>query len=442
MAYERNAMMTREDRRPATGLLLDGRYRLAARIGSGGTGDVYRARDLRLGRQVAVKLIPEAPGATSRRFEGEARMLAGFVHPNLVRVLDAGEHEGQWFLVMELIDGESLASRLIRGPLSSEETARLGTSLASALAYVHERGVVHRDVKPANILLGNEGWVWLADFGIARLVDGVGTTAAGTVPGTLAYLAPEQAEGQLVEPAADIYALGLVLLECLTGERAFAGTASEITAARLTRGPAVPHDLDSGWASVIRTMTARAPGNRPSAPAVAGFLATMRTGGRLGAGRGASSAPPSSAPPPPLRSAPSAPSAPPLRPSPPSGSIKPGRAPPAPGPAACGSLQQPCRRRRPAWRGRGGWRSYLPARLRLRKERQQWQVRLRLRQRLTSRRWRVIRSYAGGRLGGPSASHPRSASHARSRSAGQPRDGEGEGPAPSQAPSAPPGAIR
>jgi serine/threonine protein kinase len=235
-------------------------------------GAVYRALDTRLDRAVAVKLLSGAPGADEQRFRAEVRTLARFVHPNLVRLLDAGEADGQLFLVMDLVEGTTLASRLSQGALSEEETAKVGTGVATALAYVHREGIVHRDVKPANILLDREGTAHLADFGIARLVDTTGMTATGLTLGTPGYLAPEQVQGATIGPPADVYALGLVLIECLTGQRAFAGTPAEVTAARLQRSPELPPRLDSDWRGMLASMTARAPNARIDASAVAAQL--------------------------------------------------------------------------------------------------------------------------------------------------------------------------
>ena len=275
---------------PFLNTLLDGRYRLDALLGRGGMGTVYEAVDTRLDRPVAVKVLRAAEGTDEARFATEVRALARFSHPNLVRLLDAGEveHSGG-YLVMELIEGETLARRLSRGPLPGRATARIAAGLAAALAYVHGRGIVHRDIKPANVLLDGEGVAHLADFGIARLLDTTGMTATGLTLGTPAYLAPEQVQGAEIGPEADVYALGLVLLECLTGRRAFEGTASEITAARLQRAPVIPATLGPAWREAIAGMTARYPADRPPAAVLEGvlrapLLAESPTAGALGGG--------------------------------------------------------------------------------------------------------------------------------------------------------------
>ena len=235
-------------------------------------GVVYRALDTRLNRPVAVKVLRDAEGADAARFETEVQMLARFVHPNLVRLLDAGDLDRRPFLVMDLVAGPTLAQRLSVGRLSSAETVTVGSGIAAALAYVHAAGIVHRDIKPANVLLDETGTAHLADFGIARLIDTTGLTATGLTLGTPAYLAPEQVQGGAIGPAADVYALGLVLIECLSGRRAFDGTPSEITAARLQREPELPAELNPAWRALLRSMTTRAPTERVAASDVATAL--------------------------------------------------------------------------------------------------------------------------------------------------------------------------
>ncbi len=255
--------------------MLADRYDLEDKIGTGGMADVYRATDRVLHRSVAVKVLRDtADSETDRlRFTAEARTLAQLSHVNLVMVLDAGTATDQPYLVMELVEGPTLSQRAQGSTLSPDEVAHIGAQLAEALAYAHERGIVHRDVKPGNVLLGTEGRVKLADFGIARLIgDTVRHTQTGHAIGTAAYLAPEQVLGEELTPAADVYSLGLVLLEVLTGERAYPGTPTEAALARLNRPPLVPQTLPASWRAILAEMTAREPAARPTAGQVAARL--------------------------------------------------------------------------------------------------------------------------------------------------------------------------
>ena len=261
--------------------VLDGRYRLGPRLGGGGAADVFRAEDERLARPVAVKLFRGDAAEQLQRHEAEMRTLASLEHPNLVSVYDAGttEDTDQPYLVMQLVDGPTLAEELRDGPLPADRVARYGAALADALAYVHAQGFVHRDVKPANVLLADDGRVHLADFGIARLVDSAHTTRTGEVLGTPAYFAPEQVAGEPLGAPVDVYSLGMVLLECLTGQRSFEGTAMEVAVARLARDPEVPDRLPAPWRRLLRAMTARDPAHRPSAAQVADALRAIAAGG-------------------------------------------------------------------------------------------------------------------------------------------------------------------
>ncbi|MBB2921689.1 serine/threonine-protein kinase [Cellulomonas cellasea] len=305
------------------GPVLADRYRLDDVLGQGGMATVHRAHDLVLDRDVAVKLFPPvAEGADElRRHQAEMRVLARLNHPGLVTLHDAGSVAAggplrQTYLVMELVAGRTLADRLHDGPMTPAHVAHLGRQVAEALVVVHAAGVVHRDIKPANVLLADAGdgpddrppgdghdpsacdrpgelRVKLADFGIARLSDGARLTVTGTTLGTASYLSPEQATGSAIGPASDVYSLGLVLLECLTGERAFTGTMLEAAAARLTSSPVIPGRFGSAWADVLGDMTARDPGHRPSAAEVAVRLAVL---GGEPAGAGALPAPTVAAP--------------------------------------------------------------------------------------------------------------------------------------------------
>jgi eukaryotic-like serine/threonine-protein kinase len=270
-----------------TGVLLGDRYRLRERVGRGGMADVYAGRDELLGRSVAVKVFrADSPTADDkRRVDAEVRTLASLRHPGLVTVFDAGtaqpplEHP---FLVMELVLGPTLGQHLAHAPIDAAGVARLAEQLAAALAYVHSQGVVHRDVKPANILLDTphagaaDFLVKLGDFGIARLVDSTRLTMDGTTLGTANYLSPEQVTADEVSTASDIYSLGLVLIECLTGQIAFPGTGVEAAVARLHKQPVVPTRFGGGWTQLLTAMTERDPALRPTARAVAQQLSAMQ----------------------------------------------------------------------------------------------------------------------------------------------------------------------
>ena len=258
----------------STGDLLDGRYRLGDLIGRGGMSDVFRATDEQGGDVVAVKVVRSADGEYATRLSQEARALRRFEHPGLVRLLDSGVTGDMAYLVMEYVDGVSLAETLRRGPLTPTDTANLGAALADGLAYVHERGVVHRDVKPANILIDTEGRARLADFGIARLVDTTTLTVVGTTLGTASYMAPEQLEDHQVGPGADVWSLGIVLLECLTGQRVYSGTPSEVIARRLAGPVPLPPSLPVPWKTLFGGMLDHRPDQRLHAAEVSALLAS------------------------------------------------------------------------------------------------------------------------------------------------------------------------
>lgn len=254
--------------------LLGDRYRLGACLGGGGMADVYRASDIRLERLVAVKVFRSGTDESGRaRFEEEARLLAGLNHPGLVPLYDAGAGDGELYLVMHLVSGETLSSTIARGPMPSGHVAEIGRQLAEVLGYVHDNGIVHRDVKPSNVLISQEGRVFLADFGISRLADAVGQmTGTGIIMGTATYMAPEQVRGDHVGFPADVYALGLVLLECVTGQVEYAGSGVETAVARLARQPHVPVGVPEPLGGLLRSMTALDPAQRPSAAECAAAL--------------------------------------------------------------------------------------------------------------------------------------------------------------------------
>jgi eukaryotic-like serine/threonine-protein kinase len=265
-----------------TATLLGGRYQLDGLIARGGMADVYRAGDLRLQRPVAVKMLRDAKQAP--RFDAEIHTLAQLRHPGIVSLLDAGTTpDGTPFLVLELRTEPTLEALLARGPLAPERVASIGRGLADALAYLHAQGVVHRDVKPGNVFVDEHDAVRLTDFGIARVAGAASLTATGFTMGTARYLAPEQLESRSVTPAVDVYALGLVMIECLSGEPAFAGTHAEMASARLVRAPALPPSTPAQWGALLGAMTSRDPELRPDAALVATELATVGAPVALGA---------------------------------------------------------------------------------------------------------------------------------------------------------------
>lgn len=203
---------------------LAGRYRLGEVVGRGGMGEVWSATDLRLDRAVAVKLLSaqmaSEPGVRDR-FDVEAHSAARLTHPNVVLVYDSGEEDGTPFLVMELLPGRTLADELTAGPLEPDRARRIGLEVLSALAASHQAGILHRDIKPGNVLLTTDGTAKVGDFGIAKSTEGLNLTSTGMIVGTAAYLAPERVTGTSASPQSDIYAVGVVLYEALSGRKPF-----------------------------------------------------------------------------------------------------------------------------------------------------------------------------------------------------------------------------
>ncbi|MER7850595.1 serine/threonine-protein kinase [Kitasatospora sp. NPDC096077] len=258
------------------GGLIDGRYRLAGPLGRGGMGEVWLARDLRLGRRVAVKFLPrghdpEEDAEAVARFHREAEVAAGLQHPGLVQVFDSGEQDGQLHLVMELLHGRDLATVLREeGPLPVRRAVELAAQAAEALSCAHRAGIVHRDVKPANLMLLPDDRVKVCDFGLAGFLRSVtGLTREGTVMGTPDYMSPEQCRGRQVDGRADLYALGCVLFALLTGEPPFPARQDvwavlrdhlETRPPRLAeRRPGVPAALDA----LVAELLAKNPADRP-----------------------------------------------------------------------------------------------------------------------------------------------------------------------------------
>ena len=220
------------------GQLLAGRYRLQELVGAGGAGRVWRAMDHVLERMVAVKLLrPEVVDdpLAAAAFLAEARSASRLSHPGIAQVHDYGRAGSADvpFLVMELVDGPSLSEVLAAGPLDPDRTMDVVAQVAAGLQAAHSAGVVHRDIKPANLLTSRHGQMKITDFGIASVIGSAPVTSAGTVIGTPAYLAPERAAGASATPASDVYSLGVVAFECLTGTRPFSGPASEVSSAHL-----------------------------------------------------------------------------------------------------------------------------------------------------------------------------------------------------------------
>jgi serine/threonine protein kinase/Tfp pilus assembly protein PilF len=247
-----------------------GTYEILSPLGAGGMGEVYRARDTRLGREVAVKVLPEAVASSSdrlARFEREARTVAGLNHPNIVTLFSVEDEDGIRFLTLELVDGQSLDRLVTPGGLPLSRVLELTIPLANALVAAHERGVIHRDLKPGNVMVTRDGWVKVLDFGLAKIAASegpdqgatIGATAGepisghGQVLGTVPYMAPEQIRGEAVDARSDIFALGIILYELATGRRPFAGaTPADVSSAILRDVPLpvlslrgdLPRDLD------------------------------------------------------------------------------------------------------------------------------------------------------------------------------------------------------
>jgi len=260
-----------------------GRYRIEDTLGHGGMAVVYVAVDAELGRRVAVKVLAEQLGTDwdfRRRFVREARLAARLSHPNVVQIYDAGEDDGRPFIVMELVSGETVADLIARrGKLPPEEAAALARQAAVGLQHAHDAGLVHRDVKPQNLIVRDDGVLKIADFGIARAAESTRFTQVGTVLGTAAYLAPEQALGNETGPEADIYSLGAVLYELLTGRAPHEFESLADLAMQHREGTIVPvRDLEPNVSPSLEALVmrclAREPRFRPdSAGEVAASLA-------------------------------------------------------------------------------------------------------------------------------------------------------------------------
>jgi serine/threonine-protein kinase len=255
-------------------VLLAGRYRLDSRIAVGGMGEVWRGTDTVLSRPVAVKLLrtqyAQYPEILAR-FRSEGRHAGSLSHPAIARVYDYGEDASgpePAYLVMELVDGPSLTEVLGRGPLAARQAMDIVAQAAAGLDAAHRAGLVHRDIKPGNLLLGPDGQVKITDFGIAHATGSAPITSSGTLLGTPAYLAPERVAGEAATPASDLYSLGIVAWECLAGELPFTGTPVEVAVAHRDRPlPSLPGALPADVAGLVAELTAKDPRTRPRSAA-------------------------------------------------------------------------------------------------------------------------------------------------------------------------------
>jgi eukaryotic-like serine/threonine-protein kinase len=260
-----------------------GRYRVERVLGEGAMAKVLLAHDAELGREVAVKLLDErlaADPSFRARFAREARVAAGLSHPNVVTVFDVGEDDGRPFIVMELVPGRTLEERLHRdGALRANDVLAIARQVCAGLEHAHANGLVHRDLKPGNLIERDDGTVKIADFGIARAVEGTELTEAGTVVGTAAYLAPEQAEAGTVTPATDLFALGAVLYELLTGSQPWKiDSLAELAARRDAPPPELPPATPLGLRTAIERSLMPDPEDRPSSAAEVARLLDERDG--------------------------------------------------------------------------------------------------------------------------------------------------------------------
>ena len=276
--------------RPTQGVSFGGRYELVSRIAIGGMGEVWEATDHVIGRTVAIKILKDEymgdPGFLER-FRAEARHAALVNHEGIASVFDYGEENGSAFLVMELVPGEALSTILEReGSLSTDKTLDIVAQTAAALQAAHAAGLVHRDIKPGNLLITPDGRVKITDFGIARIADQVPLTATGQVMGTVQYLSPEQASGHPASPATDIYSLGIVAYECLAGKRPFTGESQvAIAMAQINDAPPpLPATIAEPVRNFVMSMIAKKPEDRPAtASAVARAATALRRGDVAGA---------------------------------------------------------------------------------------------------------------------------------------------------------------
>jgi len=274
-----------------------GSYEITALLGKGGMGEVYRGRDSKLKREVAIKIIPEEfsrDADRASRFQPEAEVLASLNHPNIGAIYDLQEANNLQFLVLELVEGETLAERIQRGRIPVDEALKIAHSICEALEAAHEKGIIHRDLKPANVKITPEGTVKVLDFGLAKALDTapgdgnlsnsptltIAGTQAGMILGTAAYMSPEQAKGCNTDQRSDIFSFGAVLYEMLTGRQAFQGdNVSEVLASVLAREPdfrLMPPKLNLSVERLLRRCTEKNPKRRWHAVAICGSNSKRR----------------------------------------------------------------------------------------------------------------------------------------------------------------------
>ncbi len=276
--------------RPTSGLTFGGRYQLSSRVAIGGMGEVWQATDLVIGRTVAIKILKDEylgdPGFLER-FRAEARHAALVNHEGIANVFDYGEEDGSAFLVMELVPGEALSTILERERvLSTDRVLDIVAQTANALHAAHSAGLVHRDIKPGNLLITPDGRVKITDFGIARIADQVPLTATGQVMGTVQYLSPEQASGHPASPTTDIYSLGIVAYEALAGRRPFTGESQvAIAMAQINeKAPDLPVTVSEPVRNLVMACIAKNPADRPASAAhLARAAQALRRGDVAGA---------------------------------------------------------------------------------------------------------------------------------------------------------------
>src|SRR5437867_1443723 len=260
-----------------------GSHEITALLGKGGMGEVYRARDLKLKRDVAIKILPEEFARDAdrvSRFQREAEVLASLNHPHIASIYDLQEANGSRYLVLELVEGETLAERIARGAIPLEEALNIASQICEALAAAHEKGIIHRDLKPANVKITPEGTVKVLDFGLAKALGNhtagpllsdsptlsLAATNAGVIIGTAAYMSPEQARGRNADQRSDVFAFGCVLYEMLTGRQAFDGDdVSDVLASVLKSQPDVstlPADVNPRLRDLLRRCLEKDPRKR------------------------------------------------------------------------------------------------------------------------------------------------------------------------------------